>query len=67
MASNKEVLNAIQLMGKDVKIIRKDLDYHIARTDILESRLQKMWFMLAFLTGAGIIQYKDLLINMLGL
>ena len=43
-------------LAKDVKIIKKDLKYHILRTDLLEGKVNSVWYKaalaLAFLGGA---------------
>jgi hypothetical protein len=49
---NKKYLKRIH---KDVKLVKKDLRYHIKRTDILEKTVHSVWYKsalsLAFLGG----------------
>ena len=43
-------------VGRDIRGIKKDLRYHILRTDIIESKVNSVWYKgaltLAFLGGA---------------
>lgn len=66
--SNVAELNqTTSVMEVHVSRNSEDLSEHIRRTNLLESRLNRIWYVLALLTGAGLSQSGPLFQKLIGL
>jgi len=60
-------LDKINSVDKTQQAIEVDLRHHIKRTDMLEKKTNKIWYLILLGAGAGIAQYGTSILKILGL
>ena len=60
-------LDKINNVDRIQQAIEVDLRHHIKRTDLLESKTNKIWYLILLGAGAGIAEYGTGILKLLGL
>jgi len=62
----KMLVNQTKMVG-NLERNTKDLAHHIKRTNLLESKVQKVWYVALIALGAGLVVYGPKVFKLIGI
>jgi len=64
---NRDLIKVLQQINITLAKMEVDVRHHIKRTDALESKVQKIWYLVVLGAGAGAAQYGPTVLKLIGL
>jgi len=61
------ILERVGSIDVTIAKLEKEVTYHIKRTDILEAKVNKVWYLVLLGAGAGATSYGSTILKLIGL
>ena len=66
MEQLNNIYKSIHNIEKTLATMEVDVRHHIKRTDMLESKVQKIWYLVVLGAGAGLAEWGPSILKILG-